>query len=155
MTTPLVTIQLDPAHRNYAPGGTLAGRFRWDVGYPDKVRSVELSILWYTEGKGDEDSGVHYFEEHSASDRPGERPAWRPFATKLPSSPLSYDGVMVKIRWCVRVRVFLESGKDVVGEKVFRLGDLPSVRDALRAASAATQESKIRRAKAMEETSEW
>jgi hypothetical protein len=154
MTMMLVTIQLDPAHRNYVPGETLAGRFRWDVGYPEKVRSVELSILWHTEGKGDEDSGVHFFEEYPA-DRLGERPTWRPFATKLPRSPMSYDGLLLKIRWCVRVRVFLESGKDVVGEKIFRLGDLPSVREALRAASAAAQDLKARRTKAMEETSEW
>jgi hypothetical protein len=122
--------------------------------YPDKVRSVELSILWHTEGKGDEDSGVHYFEEHAVGDRLSERPAWRPFATKLPHSPLSYDGPLIKIRWCVRVRVFLESGKEVVGEKTFRLGDLPSVREALRAAAAA-QEVKAKRPKPSDETSEW
>jgi hypothetical protein len=147
MNATFVTIQLDPGHRAYVPGETLAGRFRWDVFQPDKVQSVELSVLWYTEGKGDEDFGVHYFEEHKVhvaaslrdaktslgetrprdADPLGERPAWRPFATKLPHSPLSYDGPLVKIRWCVRVRVFLESGKDVVGEKIFRLGNLPSV----------------------------
>ncbi len=130
MSTTFVTIQLDPGHRNYVPGETLAGRFRWDCVHPDKVQSVELSVLWYTEGKGDEDFGVHYFEEHRAIEGaalPAERTTWRPFATKLPQSPLSYDGMLVKVRWCVRVRVFLESGKEVVGEKIFRLGSVQSV----------------------------
>jgi hypothetical protein len=41
---------------------------------------------------------------------------------------LSYEGQIVKIRWCVRVRAFLPPGKDVVGQKVFQLGDVPAVR---------------------------
>jgi hypothetical protein len=76
-------------------------------------------------------------------DQIGDRASWRPFATRLPHSPLSYDGPLVKIRWCVRVRVFLESGKDVVGEKIFRLGRVQSVipnaaRDQAKRASSAT-----------------
>jgi hypothetical protein len=137
MSATFVTIQLDPGHRNYVPGETLAGRFRWDVVHPDKVHSVELSILWYTEGKGDEDFGVHYFEEHRLADQPNGRAAWRPFATRLPRSPLSYDGQLVKVRWCVRVRVFLEGGKEAVGEKIFRLGNVQKM-----AAPIAHEESK-------------
>ena len=37
-----------------------------------------------------------------------------------------YDGVLVKIRWLIRIRVFLEGGESVLGEKEFRLGDVPS-----------------------------
>jgi len=133
MTAPIVTIQLDPGHRAYMPGETLAGRFRWDVMHPDVVRRVELSVLWYTEGKGDEDFGVHYFEE--ITEPLGGRAPWRPFATKLPNSPLSYDGALLNIRWCVRVRLFLESGKEVVGEKVFRLGQVSKPRGTRRGAS--------------------
>ena len=46
------------------------------------------------------------------------------FSTTLPASPLSYDGVIVKIRWCVRVRVFPRQGKEVVGELPFVLGEI-------------------------------
>ena len=49
-------------------------------------------------------------------------------STVLPASPLSYSGVIVKIRWCVRVRAFLRRGKEVLGERSFQLGDVPSVR---------------------------
>lgn len=136
MSSSFVTIQVDPGHRSYAPGETLSGRFRWDVLAPDRARSVELSVLWYTEGKGDEDFGVHYFAAHAVAASPGMPSGWRPFSTELPRSPLSYDGPLVKIRWCVRVRVFLDGGKDIVGEKLFRLGNMPSVREQRAVSSA-------------------
>ncbi len=50
------------------------------------------------------------------------------FNTQLPPSPLSYDGAIVKIRWCVRVRVFLRGGKQLLSEKPFQLGTVPAVR---------------------------
>ena len=50
----------------------------------------------------------------------------RRFKTTLPASPLSYDGEIVKIRWCVRVRAFLRRGKEVFFEQPFQLGDIPA-----------------------------
>ena len=47
------------------------------------------------------------------------------FATDLPASPLSYEGVIVKIRWCVRVRLFFGGGRDFVSEHVFEVGAIP------------------------------
>ncbi len=47
------------------------------------------------------------------------------FSTTLPQSPLSYDGQIVKIRWCVRVRVIFKRGRDLVAQKIFRLGNVP------------------------------
>ena len=43
------------------------------------------------------------------------------FGTTLPNSPLSYEGHLIKLRWCVRVRVFPHRGKEVVEEKAFQL----------------------------------
>jgi hypothetical protein len=52
------------------------------------------------------------------------------FETVLPNCPLSYDGLIVKVRWCVRVRAFLHrGGKEVFGQKVFRLGDIPPIKN--------------------------
>ncbi len=45
--------------------------------------------------------------------------------TRLPNSPLTYAGVAVKIRWCVRVRAFLRRGREVFFEQTFVLGDVP------------------------------
>jgi hypothetical protein len=45
-------------------------------------------------------------------------------AVRLPASPLSYEGVVVKIRWCVRIRLFFATGRDFVSEHVFDVGDI-------------------------------
>ena len=36
--------------------------------------------------------------------------------------------MIVKIKWCVRVRVFLERGKEVSADLPFRLGRVPRAR---------------------------
>jgi hypothetical protein len=50
------------------------------------------------------------------------------FAFQLPTSPMSYEGVIVKIRWCIRLRIFFESGRDHVSEHVFTVGRVPPSR---------------------------
>ncbi len=124
-----VTILLDSHGTTYFPLEELAGIFRVDLDAPDELKSVELSVLWFTEGKGDEDFGIHYFErftfeqERSISVEDPVR-----FACELPRSPLSYDGAIVKVRWCVRVRAFFWGGKQASAEKNFQLGNVPAVR---------------------------
>ncbi len=46
------------------------------------------------------------------------------FAIVLPPSPLSYDGQIVKVCWCVRVRLFLPHAQVAVAELPFRLGSV-------------------------------
>ncbi len=125
MTEPRVMIRFDENGRVYRPGDTLAGQYRMAAVEREAIRAVEISVLWYTDGKGDEDLGVHHFRRLSAEQGDCTDPR-RParFAATLPASPLSYDGLIVKVRWCVRVRVFLKAGKEVVGERLFRLGEV-------------------------------
>jgi len=47
------------------------------------------------------------------------------FDIVLPASPLSYEGVIVKVRWCVRVRYFFAGGRDFVSEHEFSVGRVP------------------------------
>ena len=46
------------------------------------------------------------------------------FATVLPPSPLSYDGQIVKVCWCVRVRLFMPHAPEAVAEIPFQLGNV-------------------------------
>jgi hypothetical protein len=123
---PTVVILLDGDSRVHRPGETLSGEY-WIESLPsEQVKAIEASVLWHSEGKGDEDMAVHEFWRRSGEgDRPLEPRRPERFVTALPNSPLSYDGQIVKLRWCVRVRAVLHRGKDVVGEKEFRLGDVP------------------------------
>ena len=127
MNEPSVTLRFDGNGRVYYPGETLSGEYRLESIDRDQIRDVEVSVLWHTDGKGDEDLAVHDFRRLSVDggDWIDPRYAGR-FSTVLPNSPLSYDGMIVKLRWCVRVRVFLSRDKEVVGELPFRLGDVPA-----------------------------
>ena len=91
---------------------------------PDQIKAVELSVIWCTEGKGDEDVGLHYFKRYSQEEEPLDpRSSVRFVADEpLPDSPLSYDGLILKIRWCVRVRLFLPRGETLVHDEPFQLG---------------------------------
>ena len=112
MTLSRVVLGLDDRSRQYEPGDVLAGQFSLDGVTPSDVDALELSVLWYTEGKGDEDMSVHFFRRTELAD--GEWDDFRQprrFSTILPNSPLSYHGLILRIRWCVRVRVFLRAVK--------------------------------------------
>ena len=69
------------------------------------ISAIEVSVVWLTEGKGTEDLGVHFFQRLTgnslaASDWSNPHKVQVP----LPESPLSYEGKLLKISWCVRVR---------------------------------------------------
>jgi hypothetical protein len=122
---PRVTVTFDRTDRRYAPHDPLAVRYMIAGIDEDRVRAIEHSVLWYTEGKGEEDLGVHLFQRITD-------PAVLPpmavdgsFGAHLPASPLSYEGVIVKVRWCVRVRLFFTGGRDFVSEHEFEVGSLP------------------------------
>jgi hypothetical protein len=119
---PLISLQLREPRSEYHPGDELACEYQIDAVDPREIQALELSVLWYTEGKGDEDLAVHYFERRLPADaEDGDLRRLSRFRTVLPKSPLSYSGEIVKIRWCARVRLFLRRGKDVFFEQPFVL----------------------------------
>ena len=126
MTPTTIHLSLDSPDAHYQPGERLIGRFTIEGGPPLTARAAELSILWYTAGKGDEDMSIHHFERLvDEPARPLDLRIPQRFSTVLPASPLSYDGQIVKVCWCVRVRVFLPQGQESVTEAAFRLGNVP------------------------------
>ncbi len=128
MTDPCLTVLLEDGRRTFEPGDLLAVEYRLDSTALVTARAMEASVVWYTTGKGDEDFGVHHFVRHAADDgslfdcRKSQR-----LTTVLPRSPLSYDGRIVKVRWCVRVRLFPLRGREMLSEVPFRLGHIPAM----------------------------
>lgn len=105
------------------PGDTLDFEFSIHRVPAESIDGLEASVLWFTEGKGSEDIGVHFFERLSGtqlSQTPLQTP--RLMSTKLPHCPLSYEGRLMKIRWCVRLRLFLKGGREISAEQPFYLG---------------------------------
>ena len=150
--TPSIIIQFERQLYKYNPEESVSGTFRVVDAQPDEINRLEFSVLWYTEGKGDEDLGVHFFLpihagngfETVSSDScdhsvVGEKSA--PcvkrmseseeltffFCVPLPASPLSYYGKIVKIHWCVRVRLFLKNGRETKSERIFTIGKIPPI----------------------------
>lgn len=123
---PLLSIQLFDYLPFYRPGDILTCDYQIDAVPREEVHAVEATVLWYTDGKGDEDMGVHFFERrvsHDESDD-GDLRVLRSFNTPLPESPLSYNGGIMQVNWCVRLRAFLPKGKEATLDHPFLLGDL-------------------------------
>ncbi|MCC9657637.1 hypothetical protein LOC70_17680 [Rhodopirellula sp. JC737] len=106
----------------YAAGSSLKAGWRISRIDWEELQSVELSVLWHTEGKGDEDLGVHYFQRYDRSDlQQIELTERQEINCTLPASPLSYQGHLLQIQWKIRVRVFLADGREIVAEQPFYL----------------------------------
>jgi hypothetical protein len=129
MTEPKISLRLIGDSRTFRPGECLSGEFFVDVADPLDVKGAELSVLWYTEGKGDEDMAVHFFQRiGNDNGQFVDLRRTQQFKTELPNSPLSYDGMILKIHWCVRLRIFLPRGREVVADQPFQLGAVPRIR---------------------------
>lgn len=125
---PKIEILLDRPSRQYLPDEELVASFEISGTRPSEVQAIEASVLWYTEGTGEEDLATHDFRRLLPIDRNDtDLTKRRKFQTRLPRSPLSYQGLIVKIRWAIRVRLFMHSGKEYMEEVPFRLGDLAPV----------------------------
>ncbi|MEX2170115.1 MAG: hypothetical protein WD851_12460 [Pirellulales bacterium] len=124
---PDIDLRLDRSKREFEPGELLTGSFRVLRWQNLGLSAVELSVLWHTAGKGDEDIGVLHFFRVPLEPVP-ETDIANPqlFKVKLPASPLSYDGFIVKVRWLVRLRLFYLGGREQACEVAFRLGSVPT-----------------------------
>lgn len=124
--TPFFRIAFVEPRTLYWPGETLACRYQIDATDETDVQAVEASVMWQTEGKGEEDLAVHAFQRRVAGDTPdGDLRRAALVETVLPNSPLSYSGVILKIRWRVRIRVFFDKGRELTDDLLFKLGDVP------------------------------
>jgi hypothetical protein len=123
---PSVLIELDEHPGFFHPGQAISGRYRLNPsGSPPEIQALEWSIAWATEGKGDEDQGIHAIETIREPEGGVPKPdQWRRFEAILPRSPLSYEGQIVKVLWRVRVRALFGEKREWVGELPFRLGNV-------------------------------
>jgi len=121
---PRIEISLNRPNRVYDPRDELVATFQVEGISNDLIEAVELSIIWVTEGTGEEDLGTHDFLRLAKSEREKiDFSEQRTFRTNLPLSPLSYRGKILKIRWAVRIRLFVaDDAQEFVEETDFQLG---------------------------------
>ena len=65
---PLLSLCLAGSKRQFSAGDELVCEYQIDAVDPNEIQAVEASVLWYTEGKGEEDLGVHFFERRLPTD---------------------------------------------------------------------------------------
>ncbi|MEM9644028.1 MAG: hypothetical protein AAF989_03450 [Planctomycetota bacterium] len=107
---------------SYPAAGTLSANWSVRRVSQDRLQGIELSVLWLTDGKGDEDLHVHHFERLDAADIANLNVSLpQSLSCRLPPTPLSYHGRLVSVRWCLRVRLFMTDGKEIVTESPFHL----------------------------------
>ena len=118
-----VMIRLLGLQPTYMPGDSLEFEYRVTNVDDASIVAVESSVCWVTEGKGTEDLGVHYFQRLSGDSLASiDWSIAQRVACPLPLSPLSYEGKLVTISWCVRVRFFLSDGTELMAQQPFYLG---------------------------------
>ena len=93
-----LSITLDGERRAYRPGERVRGTVSWLV--DGEPRSVEVHLLWYTEGKGDQMVGV----EASAALTPATEGSAE-FDRAVPAGPWSFAGKLVSLLWAVELAV--------------------------------------------------
>jgi hypothetical protein len=94
-----LTIELEQNQSAYRPGDVVAGTAHWHL--QDDPQKVECRLIWYTQGKGDQDAGlgeVLVFEQPGPVDH-------RVFRFTLPNGPYSFSGTLISLTWAVELTV--------------------------------------------------
>ena len=92
-----VSIELTDDKEAFAPGERLTGQVRWSL--ESNPNSLELSLFWYTTGKGTRDVGVI---DTLDIDNPGSLGS-KDFAFDLPQGPYSFSGRLISLVWALEV----------------------------------------------------
>ncbi len=91
----MLEIRSEGGRSTWEPGETLRGTLAGDLEHPPEA--VELRLLWYTQGRGDQDVGVARTLRIESTAARGESP----FELEAPSGPYSCSGRLISIRWAL------------------------------------------------------
>jgi hypothetical protein len=59
---PRVSIVMADGRTHFSAGDVLVCEYSIQIHPDDRVTAVESSVIWHTDGKGEEDLGVHFFQ---------------------------------------------------------------------------------------------
>lgn len=97
----MITISIDQSPPEFRPGEQISGRLTWtDTAEP--TTSLETRLIWYTEGKGDQDVDVVASRPYEI--RPNENSTR--FQFTAPHRPFSFSGKLISLIWAVEVVTF-------------------------------------------------
>jgi len=92
-----LNIILDDDKTVFASRETIRGRVEWNL--DANPRRLDLSLFWYTAGKGTRDVGV---VQSVKIDDPGAHGS-KEFSFALPEGPFSFSGKLVSLIWALEL----------------------------------------------------
>jgi hypothetical protein len=92
-----LSIVLNKDKAAFAPRETIHGTVRWSL--DTGIRRLELSLFWYTAGKGTRDVGVIDTRQF---DEPGAAGS-KDFSFMLPEGPYSFSGKLISLIWALEL----------------------------------------------------
>jgi len=90
-------IELNDGRDTFAPAELVEGRIEWSLDANPKA--LELTLLWYTSGKGTRDVHVLYTNR---TDSPGAFGSDK-FSFTLPPGPYSFSGKLISLIWALEL----------------------------------------------------
>lgn len=120
MNVTRIDIQLDKKLL-YQPGDFLICEYQIELANDLDIKVLECSVLWSTEGKGEQDIGVHFFERKKSLPSTAYLQTQK-LSTVLPATPLSYRGRILNVEWYIRIKIFFANGKSFTENRPFQLG---------------------------------
>lgn len=87
-------------------GRDLKGQFLWQTNRSDLPNDITVSMVWRTEGRGEEDRQVVDSFTLEAQDLQTLQGRWLPFTFTVPHpGPITYNGALLRIIWEIQVKV--------------------------------------------------
>jgi hypothetical protein len=94
-----VELLIEGNRDTFEPGQAVRGEARWSADSPPTSASV--SLVYYTEGKGDQDVGIARTITFDPPPMRGDES----FEIDLPLGPLSFDGRLISLKWALELNV--------------------------------------------------
>lgn len=89
-----ITLETRDGSTAFAPGEEIEGTVSWHL---EGAKSLEVRLLWFTKGKGDQDSRL---VATVPLPDPGKNEV-RPFNIRLPEGPFSFSGKLISLVWAL------------------------------------------------------
>ena len=89
-----ITLETRDGSTVFAPGEEIEGTVSWHL---PGAKSLEVRLLWFTQGKGEQDSRL---VATVPLPNPGENEV-RPFRIRLPEGPFSFSGRLISLVWAL------------------------------------------------------
>ena len=97
----MITISFDQSKTAFRPGDPITGIVSWSQ-LDESIIKLDTRLIWYTEGKGEQDHEVVGSQSIENLVSTGSTP----FKFVAPSRPYSFSGKLISLIWAIEVVQF-------------------------------------------------